>query len=78
MTKSIYECLTWLGTHVALNFAVVPFVLMEIRKAWYFYQSWYFIVPILSVFLALLLSGASSKPRKTQQPPQEKEREKSH
>ncbi|CAF1240552.1 unnamed protein product [Rotaria magnacalcarata] len=65
-TKSIYACITWLGTQIALNFAVTPFVLMEIQKVWYFYETWYFIVPIVSVILALTLKGASSKPKKNQ------------
>ncbi|CAF0995792.1 unnamed protein product [Adineta ricciae] len=61
VTIYLYECLTWFGTQIALNFAVVPFVLMEVRKVWYFYQTWYFIVPIASIVLALTLNGASSK-----------------
>jgi hypothetical protein len=62
--KYIYTGLTWLGTTIALNFCVIPFALMEIRKAWYFYQTWYFIVPILSIILAITLNGASSKSKK--------------
>jgi hypothetical protein len=44
---------------------------MEIRKVWYFYKTWYFIVPIISIILALTLNGASSKPKKTQEPSKE-------
>ncbi|CAF0779940.1 unnamed protein product [Rotaria sordida] len=56
--KIIYACITWIGTQIALNFAVVPFVLMEVAKVWYFYKTWYFIVPITSVILSLTLRGA--------------------
>lgn len=72
--KMLYACLTWLGTQIGLNFAVTPFVLLEIRKAWQFYQSWYFSVPIICVILALTLQGASSKPSKSREQPQEKEK----
>jgi hypothetical protein len=51
---------------------------MEIRKAWYFYKTWYFIVPILSIILALTLNGASSKSKKPQELPKEKEQKKSN
>jgi hypothetical protein len=51
-----------------LNFAVTPFVLMEVAKVWYFYKTWYFIVPIVSVVLALTLNGASTKTKKKQEP----------
>lgn len=64
ITKVIYACITWLGTQIALNFAVTPFVLMEVRKVWLFYKSWYFVVPIVSVVLALTLHGESKKPSK--------------
>ncbi len=50
---------------------------MEIRKVWYFYKTWYFIVPIISVILALTLNGASSKSKKNQEPSHEKDRTKS-
>jgi hypothetical protein len=40
---------------------------MEIRKVWYFYKTWYFIVPVVSIILALTLNGASSKPKKNQE-----------
>jgi len=50
-----------------MNFAVTPFALMEIRKVWYFYKTWYFIVPVVSIILALTLNGASSKPKKNQE-----------
>jgi len=56
---------------MAVDFCTAPFVLMEIRKAWYFYKTWYFIVPIISIILALTLNGASSKPKKTQEPSKE-------
>jgi hypothetical protein len=51
---------------------------MEIRKVWYFYQTWYFTVPIVSIILALTLNGASSKSNKNQEPSQEKEKKKSN
>jgi hypothetical protein len=51
---------------------------MEIRKVWYFYKIWYFIVPIISIILALTLNGASSKTKKDHEQPQEKERKKSN
>jgi len=72
ITKYIYACLTWFGTQIGVIFFVIPFVLMEIRKAWYFYQTWYFIVPLISLILALTLNGASSKPTR-----QDNERKKS-
>lgn len=50
---------------------------MEIRKAFEFYKSWYFIVPVLSVVLAIVLNTGSSKPKKKQEPSQEKEPKKS-
>ncbi|CAF0960371.1 unnamed protein product [Adineta steineri] len=74
VTKIIYACLTWFGTQMALSFAVTPFVLMEIRKAWYFYQTWYFSVPILSIILALTLNGSSSKSKQSSSSSQEKEK----
>jgi hypothetical protein len=49
---------------------------MEVRKVWYFYQTWYFTVPIISILLALTLNGASSKSKKNQEPQQEKQRKK--
>ena len=66
ITIYIYACLTWLGTQIALNFAVVPFALVEIQKVWYFYKTWYFCVPIISIILAITLNGASSKYKKKQ------------
>jgi len=78
ITKFIYACITWLGTQIALNFAVIPFVLMEVRKVWYFYQTWYFIVPITSVILALTLQGASTKGAKKPDTPQELEKKKAN
>ncbi|CAF0911884.1 unnamed protein product [Rotaria sordida] len=77
-TKYIYACITWLGTQIGLYFIVTPFILLEIRKAWYFYKSWYFIVPIVSIILALVLNGASSKPKKKQKSSQGKERKTSN
>lgn len=62
--KIIYAGITWFGTQLALNFAVTPFVLMEVQKVWYFYKTWYFFVPIVSVVLALTLNGASTKAQK--------------
>jgi hypothetical protein len=64
ITKVIYAGITWFGTQLALNFAVVPFVLMEVEKVWIFYKSWYFIVPIVSLVLAITLNGASTKSTK--------------
>ena len=61
MTKVIYAGITWIGTQFALSFAVIPFVLIEVHKVWYFYKTWYFIVPVLSVVLAVTLNGASTK-----------------
>jgi hypothetical protein len=55
-----------------------PFVLMEIRKVWYLYKTWYFIVPIISIILALTLNGASSKPNKRQESPQDKQQKKTN
>ncbi|CAF0959983.1 unnamed protein product [Adineta ricciae] len=80
ITKAIYACITWFGTQVGLNFAVTPFVLMEVQKVWYFYKTWYFIVPIASVVLALTLNGASTKKssKKPEAPPQEKNENKSN
>jgi uncharacterized membrane protein YgcG len=78
LTKVIYACITWLGAQVALNFAVVPFALMEVRKVWYFYKTWYFIVPIVSVILALTLNGASRTQTKKQDQSQETEKKKSN
>lgn len=49
---------------------------MEVQKAFDFYKSWYFVVPILCVVLAITMNGASSKPKKKQDQPQEKEKEK--
>jgi hypothetical protein len=77
-TKIIYAGITWIGTQIGLNFAVVPFVLMEVQKVWYFYKTWYFIVPILSVVLALTLNGASTKNTKKPEPSQETEKKKSN
>ncbi|CAF2769942.1 unnamed protein product [Rotaria sp. Silwood2] len=74
ITKYIYACLTWLGTQIGLYFIVTPFILLEIRKAWYFYKTWYFIIPIMSIILALVLNGASSKPKKKQEQQLEKEK----
>jgi hypothetical protein len=51
---------------------------LEIRKTIYFHKTWYFIVPILSIILALTLNGASSKTKKDHEQPQEKERKKSN
>jgi len=62
--KILYGLLTWLGAQIALNFAVTPFVLLEIRKSLLFYQTWYFSFPIICVILALILPGGSSKPSK--------------
>jgi len=76
LTKGVYAIITWLGTQIGLNFAVTPFVLMEIQKAWDFYVSWFFIVPIISIVLALVLNGASSKSKKNQKPTQDKEKSK--
>lgn len=80
ITKAIYACITWFGTQVGLNFAVTPFVLMEVRKVWYFYKTWYFIVPIASVVLALTLNGASTKKssKKPEVAAQEKDKKKSN
>ncbi len=69
ITKVIYACITWIGAQIALNFAVTPFVLMEVRKVWYFYKTWYFIVPVVSIVLALTLNGASKKETKKKEPP---------
>ncbi len=77
-TKAIYACITWIGTQIALNFAVTPFVLMEVQKVWYFYKTWYFIVPIVSVILALTLNGASTKQMKKQESSKETKKEKSN
>jgi hypothetical protein len=77
-TKVIYAILTWVGTQFALNFAVIPFALMEVRKVWYFYKTWYFFVPVLSIVLALTLNGASTKSSKKQEPSQETEKKKSN
>ncbi|CAF5147588.1 unnamed protein product, partial [Rotaria sp. Silwood1] len=52
--------------------------LLEIRKTLYFYQTWYFIVPIISIILALVLNGASSKPKKKHVQSAEKQRKKSN
>lgn len=70
MTKAIYAGITWFGAQIALNFAVTPFVLIEVRKVWYFYKTWYFIVPVVSVVLALTLNGASTGATKKPAPPQ--------
>jgi hypothetical protein len=43
---------------------------MEVRKVWYFYQTWYFVVPVVSVVLSLVLQGASTKPTRKQEPSQ--------
>jgi len=59
----IYSVITWIGTYTMMNFTVVPFVLLEFRKVIYFYQTWYFAVPIIVVVLACILPGASSKPK---------------
>lgn len=74
--KMLYAAVTWLGTQIGLNFAVTPFVLLEVRKSLYFYQTWYFSVPVICVILALTLQGGSSKPSKTRDQPQEKEKRK--
>jgi len=42
---------------------------MEVEKVWYFYKTWYFIVPIVSIVLALTLNGASTKQTKKQEAP---------
>ncbi len=81
ITKVIYACITWIGAQIALNFAVTPFVLMEVRKVWYFYKTWYFIVPVVSIVLALTLNGASTKETKKKEPPtppQETDKKKSN
>ncbi|CAF1375050.1 unnamed protein product [Rotaria sp. Silwood1] len=78
ITIYIYACLTWLGTQIGLIFIVTPFALLEIRKTLYFYQTWYFIVPIISIILALVLNGASSKPKKKHVQSAEKQRKKSN
>lgn len=77
VTKAIYAIITWWGTQIAMNFAVTPFVLMEVRKVWVFYKSWYFIVPIVSVILALALQGESKKPTKKGESAQDSEKKKS-
>jgi hypothetical protein len=51
---------------------------MEIRKVWYFYKTWYFIVPIVSVILALTLNGASTKTTKKPEPPEKSDQKKSN
>ncbi|CAF0824035.1 unnamed protein product [Adineta steineri] len=78
VTKAIYACITWFGSQLALNFAVTPFVLMEVQKVWYFYKTWYFIVPVVSVVLALTLKGASTKDAKKPQPAKETDKTKSN
>jgi hypothetical protein len=72
----VYAGLTWIGTQFALNFAVVPFALMEVQKVWYFYKTWYFVVPITAVVLALTLNGASTKSTRKQDPSQEENKTK--
>lgn len=67
ITKAVYAGITWFGTQIALNFAVTPFVLMEVPRVWLFYKSWYFIVPIVSLILAITLNGASTKSTKKQE-----------
>jgi len=76
-TKAIYAVLTWSGTMITVNFVTTPFVLMEIRKAWYFYKTWYFVVPITIITLALVLNGASTKKQNKKQT-QEVEKDKSN
>ncbi|CAF3143433.1 unnamed protein product [Rotaria socialis] len=68
--KIVYACITWFGAQLALNFAVTPFSLMEIQKVWYFYKTWYFFVPVVSVILALTLNGASTKSSTNKQEPE--------
>jgi len=75
ITKFIYAIITWIGTQFALNFAVTPFVLMEVAKVWYFYKTWYFFVPIISLVLAITLNGASTKSNRKTVPAQEKDKQ---
>lgn len=64
LTRRIYAVLTWFGAQIGLSFATTPFVLLEIRRSLFFYQTWYFSVPIIVIVLAFVLRGSDSKSKK--------------
>ncbi|XP_036446325.1 lysophospholipid acyltransferase 1 [Colossoma macropomum] len=64
--KFAYDVVTWLATHLAICYTVVPFTLLAMEPTLEYYRSVYFYVHIISILAIILLPSKprSSKPEK--------------